>query len=101
MTRPQALEETFEHCAETVVHKLQSYLVQANEYHNKCLQGEYNYGQMIVKSEFLKLVNNVKLRKQTLTISIRQAVIAARRSVMVAYGRPVYRQSQRQVFKSF
>ncbi|KAI0222951.1 DUF4456 domain-containing protein [Lamellibrachia satsuma] len=38
VTRPQALEETFEHCAETVVYKLQSYLVQADEYHNKCLQ---------------------------------------------------------------
>ena len=35
------------------------------------------------------------------TISVRQAVIAARRSVMLAYGRPVYRQSQRQVLKSF
>ena len=36
-----------------------------------------------------------------LTISVRQAVIAARHSVMLAYGRPVYRQSQRQVLKSF
>ena len=38
---------------------------------------------------------------QALDYSVRQAVIAARRSVMLAYSRPVYRQSQRQVLKSF
>lgn len=51
VTRPQALEETFEHCAETVVYKLQSYLVQADEYHNKCLQGEYQTLFMVVVME--------------------------------------------------
>lgn len=38
VTRPQALQETFEHCAEVIVNKLQSYFTQADEYHNQCLQ---------------------------------------------------------------
>ena len=47
------------------------------------------------------IVDDIVLVCIALTISVRQAVIAARRSVMLAYGRPVYRQSQRQVLKSF
>ncbi|XP_071097132.1 coiled-coil domain-containing protein 180-like [Haliotis cracherodii] len=38
VTRPQALQETFEQCADTLVQKLQSYFKQAAEYHNQCLQ---------------------------------------------------------------
>ncbi|XP_038046309.1 coiled-coil domain-containing protein 180-like isoform X2 [Patiria miniata] len=37
-TRPQAIHETFELCADVVVAKLQSYFIQAEEYHNQCLQ---------------------------------------------------------------
>ena len=39
VTRPQALQETFETCADVIVQKLQSYFTQADEYHNQCLQG--------------------------------------------------------------
>ena len=39
VTRPQALQETFDSCADVVVQKLQSYYTQADEYHNHCLQG--------------------------------------------------------------
>lgn len=39
MTRPQALQETFEACADVIVQKLQSYYTQSDEYHNQCLQG--------------------------------------------------------------
>ncbi|XP_056009695.1 coiled-coil domain-containing protein 180-like isoform X3 [Ostrea edulis] len=38
VTRPQALQETFESCADVIVHKLQSYYTQSDEYHNQCLQ---------------------------------------------------------------
>ncbi|XP_022107089.1 coiled-coil domain-containing protein 180-like [Acanthaster planci] len=37
-TRPRAIHETFELCADVVVSKLQSYFIQAEEYHNQCLQ---------------------------------------------------------------
>ena len=39
VTRPQALQETFEQCSDVVVQKLQSYYQQSDEYHNQCLQG--------------------------------------------------------------
>ncbi|XP_060571229.1 coiled-coil domain-containing protein 180-like [Ruditapes philippinarum] len=38
VTRPQALQETFEQCSDVVVQKLQSYYQQSDEYHNQCLQ---------------------------------------------------------------
>ncbi|KAK3581902.1 hypothetical protein CHS0354_024214 [Potamilus streckersoni] len=38
VTRPQALQETYEHFADVVAQKLQSYYTQADEYHNQCLQ---------------------------------------------------------------
>ncbi|ELU16401.1 hypothetical protein CAPTEDRAFT_163477 [Capitella teleta] len=38
VTRPQALRETFDQCADVVVAKLQSYFAQADDYHNQCLQ---------------------------------------------------------------
>nr|XP_022322524.1 coiled-coil domain-containing protein 180-like isoform X10 [Crassostrea virginica] len=38
VTRPQALQETFEACADVIVQKLQSYYTQSDEYHNQCLQ---------------------------------------------------------------
>ena len=41
VTRPQALQETFEICADVVLTKLESYYKQADEYHNACLQGMY------------------------------------------------------------
>lgn len=41
MTRPQALQETFEGCADIVVAKLLSYMKQAEDYHNQCLQGNH------------------------------------------------------------
>ena len=34
------MQDTFEACAEVVVQKLQSYYIQADDYHNQCLQGE-------------------------------------------------------------
>ncbi|XP_071948250.1 coiled-coil domain-containing protein 180-like [Antedon mediterranea] len=37
-TRPQAIHETFELCADMIVSKLQSYYTQADNYHNHCLQ---------------------------------------------------------------
>lgn len=43
VTRPQALQETFELCADIVVAKLQSYFSQADEFHNQCLQGLFVY----------------------------------------------------------
>ncbi|XP_052220939.1 coiled-coil domain-containing protein 180-like isoform X2 [Dreissena polymorpha] len=41
VTRPQALQETYELCADVIVQKLQSYYQQADEYHNQCLQGKF------------------------------------------------------------
>ncbi|XP_041481342.1 coiled-coil domain-containing protein 180-like isoform X1 [Lytechinus variegatus] len=38
VTRPQAIHEIFEQCADVIVTKLQSYYKQADEYHNQCLQ---------------------------------------------------------------
>ncbi|XP_064648966.1 coiled-coil domain-containing protein 180-like isoform X2 [Lineus longissimus] len=38
VTRPQALQETFEQSSDTIVQKLMSYFHQADEYHNQCLQ---------------------------------------------------------------
>uniref|UniRef100_W5MAG3 Coiled-coil domain containing 180 n=1 Tax=Lepisosteus oculatus TaxID=7918 RepID=W5MAG3_LEPOC len=38
ITRPQYLQETFEHCAEVLNSKLLSYQNQAHDYHNACLQ---------------------------------------------------------------
>ncbi|ESP05024.1 hypothetical protein LOTGIDRAFT_156279 [Lottia gigantea] len=38
VTRPQALQDNFDSCADTVILKLQSYYKQAFEYHNECLQ---------------------------------------------------------------
>ena len=54
VTRPQAIHETFEQCADVVVTKLQSYYQQADDYHNQCLQGEilsdiHFYGQVLMK----------------------------------------------------
>ncbi len=40
-TRPEAIHESFELCADVIVAKLQSYMNQADEYHNQCLQGNY------------------------------------------------------------
>ncbi|XP_072015860.1 coiled-coil domain-containing protein 180-like [Amphiura filiformis] len=37
-TRPEAIHESFELCADVIVTKLQSYFNQADEYHNQCLQ---------------------------------------------------------------
>ena len=42
-TRPEAIHETFELCADVIVAKLQSYYHQADEYHNQCLQGIVEY----------------------------------------------------------
>ena len=39
VTRPQALQETFDQCTDVIVQKLQSYFQQVDEYHNQCLQG--------------------------------------------------------------
>ncbi|KXJ15191.1 Coiled-coil domain-containing protein 180 [Exaiptasia diaphana] len=39
-TRPQAIQENFDACAEILVQRLQSYKTQAEEYHNSCIQGE-------------------------------------------------------------
>ncbi|GFO20003.1 coiled-coil domain-containing protein 180-like [Plakobranchus ocellatus] len=38
VTRPQALQETHEQCADIIAAKLQSYAQQADQYHNQCLQ---------------------------------------------------------------
>lgn len=38
VTRPQALQETMEQCAEIITEKLRSYYRQCDEYHNECLQ---------------------------------------------------------------
>lgn len=38
VTRPRALQDTFEQCAEVVCEKLLSYFKQADEYHNHCVQ---------------------------------------------------------------
>ncbi|XP_030854046.1 coiled-coil domain-containing protein 180-like isoform X3 [Strongylocentrotus purpuratus] len=38
VTRPQAIHEIFEQCADVIVTKLQSYYKQADDYHNQCLQ---------------------------------------------------------------
>ncbi|KAL4219460.1 hypothetical protein ACF0H5_022039 [Mactra antiquata] len=38
VTRPQALQETYEQCSDVIIQKLQSYYQQADEYHNQCLQ---------------------------------------------------------------
>ena len=40
-TRPEAIHENFELCADVIVAKLQSYFNQADEYHNQCLQGKF------------------------------------------------------------
>ena len=39
-TRPQAIHENFDSCAEALVQRLVSYKTQAEEYHNSCIQGE-------------------------------------------------------------
>lgn len=56
MTRPQALQETFEACADVIVQKLQSYYTQSDEYHNQCLQGivlfQYSKGVNISQINF-------------------------------------------------
>ncbi|KAK3086983.1 hypothetical protein FSP39_000010 [Pinctada imbricata] len=48
VTRPQALQDTFETCADVIVQKLQSYYTQADEYHNQCLQ---EFRSQLVKLE--------------------------------------------------
>ncbi len=60
VTRPQALQESFEQCADIVVAKLQSYFTQADEYHNQCLQG---------KSDFIQANYNQSLRGKCCTSS--------------------------------
>lgn len=42
-TRPQAIHENFDLCAEALVQRLMSYKTQAEEYHNSCIQGEGKY----------------------------------------------------------
>lgn len=39
-TRPQAIHENFDLCAEALVQRLTSYKTQAEEYHNSCIQGK-------------------------------------------------------------
>ena len=55
VTRPQALQETFEGCADIVVAKLQSYFKQADEYHNQCLQGKTKERKILVVHTFVIL----------------------------------------------
>lgn len=50
VTRPQALQETFEACADVIVQKLQSYYTQSDEYHNQCLQEFRNQLAQLEKS---------------------------------------------------
>ena len=38
-TRPTAIHDNFDLCAESLAHRLQSYQKQAEEYHNTCIQG--------------------------------------------------------------
>ncbi|XP_042193356.1 coiled-coil domain-containing protein 180 [Callorhinchus milii] len=38
VTRPEYLKDTFEQCADELLHKMQSYLIQAENYQNTCLQ---------------------------------------------------------------
>ena len=38
-TRPKAIQENFDVCAEILVQRLLSYKTQAEEYHNSCIQG--------------------------------------------------------------
>lgn len=40
VTRPEAMQETFEVCAELLAEKLQSYYTQADDYRNQCLLGK-------------------------------------------------------------
>lgn len=39
-TRPQAIHENFDLCAEALDQRLISYKKQSEEYHNSCIQGE-------------------------------------------------------------
>ena len=39
-TRPQAIHENFDLCAEALGQRLISYRKQSEEYHNSCIQGE-------------------------------------------------------------
>ena len=39
-TRPQAIHDNFDLCAEALVQRLTSYKTQSEEYHNSCIQGE-------------------------------------------------------------
>ena len=55
MTRPQALQETFEICADVVTTKLESYFKQADEYHNNCLQGAMLWQLASAYAKHLKL----------------------------------------------
>ena len=48
VTRPQALQETFDSCADVIVQKLQSYYQQADEYHNQCLQGASSTTNLLI-----------------------------------------------------
>ncbi|XP_050389125.1 coiled-coil domain-containing protein 180 isoform X2 [Patella vulgata] len=54
VTRPQALQESFDGCADAVVQKLQSYFKQSLEYHNDCLQ---EFRKQL--TEFERLVSRV------------------------------------------
>ena len=49
-TRPQAIHENFDLCAEALGQRLISYRKQSEEYHNSCIQGELKN-----KKEKLKL----------------------------------------------
>lgn len=40
-TRPQAISEYFEACAETLIRRLRKYKQQTEVYHNSCIQGIY------------------------------------------------------------
>ena len=39
-TRPQAIHDNFDLCAEALVQRLTSYKTQSEEYHNSCIQGK-------------------------------------------------------------
>ncbi|XP_077986671.1 coiled-coil domain-containing protein 180-like [Glandiceps talaboti] len=59
-TRPQAIQDNFDLCAEMVIAKLQSYYHQSDEYHNHCLQ-EFR-GQLEVLEDFVSQVPPLVVR---------------------------------------
>ncbi|XP_002742433.1 coiled-coil domain-containing protein 180-like [Saccoglossus kowalevskii] len=70
-TRPQAIQDIFDQCAESVVIKLQSYYNQSDEYHNHCLQefrGQLEDLEELI-AEIPPLVIRDLLREQTQTFN--------------------------------